>query len=323
MIERKKVQIYKVQRFSVQGSRVQETENVSSLFFIPMTKLNKGIGVVGSITIDKVVAEDHTFLKLGGVATYAGITYRRHGLSCLIVSNLAEQELELIKQFKAECIDVCRGATDRTTHFVNYIHGNHRRQELLQQARPIEMQQIQAIVEKVDALHLGALHPFDIEPSALRLLCHAGLPTFLDVQGYTRVIKNKKVHKAVSGRLSTALTAARMVKADKLELQSILDFYQINLADLINRFQIEEFVVTLGENGGYVQTPDGKTFNYAAEPAGVAVDPTGAGDVFFAAYVVGRFFYHLQIPDACRDAARIAARQVKGDYITLNQIGLE
>ena len=55
-----------------------------------MTLLKKGIGIVGSTTIDKIIAEDHSFLKLGGVTTYAGITYRRHGIPVFIISNIID-----------------------------------------------------------------------------------------------------------------------------------------------------------------------------------------------------------------------------------------
>jgi len=51
-----------------------------------MTTFKKGIAVVGSTTIDQIVAEDKNYLKLGGVTTYAGLTYRRHGIPTYIVS---------------------------------------------------------------------------------------------------------------------------------------------------------------------------------------------------------------------------------------------
>jgi single-stranded DNA-specific DHH superfamily exonuclease len=62
-----------------------------------MNLLKKGIGIVGSTTIDKIIAEGHSFLKLGGVTTYAGITYHRHGIPAFIVSNMAEQDREILK----------------------------------------------------------------------------------------------------------------------------------------------------------------------------------------------------------------------------------
>ena len=90
----------------------------------------------------------------------------------------------------------------------------------------------------------------------------------------------------------------------------------------MTRFKIEESVVTLGKNGGFVHTRNGETFQYAAAPVNSAFDPTGAGDVFFAAYIVSRFSDRMHIPEACRYAARIAARQVEGNYITINRLGL-
>jgi len=287
-----------------------------------MTNLNKGIGVVGSITIDKIVSEGQRFLKLGGVTTYAGLTYRRHGIPTLIVSNLAEQDLNIIKKLKAERIDVFWQASVQTTHFVNYIQRPGRCQELPRQARPIGTGQTQEIIDRVDCLHLGPLHPLDIDPAALSLLHKSNLPIFLDVQGYTRIVRNKRVYPSVSDHLAAGLSSAQIIKANGIEFQSILDFYQMNITELMTRFKIEESVVTLGENGGFVHTRSGETFRYAADTVNSPADPTGAGDVFFAAYILSRFSNRLSIPAACRYAARIAGLQAAGKYLTINQLGL-
>lgn len=287
-----------------------------------MKTQKKGIGVVGSTTIDKIVAENESYLKLGGVTTYAGITYRRHGIPALIVSNLAERDSNMMMKLKAEKIEVFCETTGQTTQFINHIQGSGRYQELPQQAEPIEAGQIQAIIQKVDGLHLGPLHPQDIDTAALSLLCNSDLPIFLDVQGYTRTVQNKKVDPSVSGHLGAGLLSAQIVKASGIEHQSILDFYHLNLADLMTRFKIEEFVVTLADNGGFVRTQSGRIFKYAADPVNSPVDPTGAGDVFLAAYIANRFSNQLQIPDACRRAARMSARQVAGKYITIDELKL-
>jgi sugar/nucleoside kinase (ribokinase family) len=287
-----------------------------------MKILKKGIGVVGSTTIDKIVAGDQSYLKPGGVTTYAGITYRRHGIPALVVSNLAERDFKVIETLEAEKIDVFTAASQQTTRFVNYIQGDRRYQELLQQACSIDAKQIQAVIHRIDGLHLGPLHPLDIDPDALNLLQKSDLPIFLDVQGYTRLAQNKKIYPFVSGHLTAGLIAAQIIKANEIEHQSILDFYQMNLTELMDRFKIGESVITLGERGGFVRTRSGETFEYAADPGNSAVDSTGAGDVFFAAYILSRFSCQLPIPDACRYAARIAARQVEGKYITTNQLGL-
>ena len=286
-----------------------------------MFKLQK-IGVVESITIDKIVTRDSGYLKLGGVTTYAGITYCRNGLPALIVSNLADRDLKIINKLRAEKLDIFRGATDRTTHFVNRIQGHRRYQELPQKAGPIVIDQIQAIIARVDGLHLGPLHPHDIDPAAFSLLHKLKLPIFLDVQGFTRMVENQRVYPSVSGHLSDALESAQVVKANEVEYQSILEFYQLNMVELMIRFKIEECVITLGPKGGFVQTQEGKIFKYAAEYVGTPTDPTGAGDVFFAAYITSRFSNQMQITDACQYAAQIAARQVAGKFISLKLLCL-
>jgi sugar/nucleoside kinase (ribokinase family) len=281
-----------------------------------MKLLKKGIGIVGSTTIDKIVAEDHSFLKLGGVTAYAGITYRRHGIPVFIISNIAEQDLEVMAKLRATDILVISDKSDLSTYFVNYNRGDRRYQKLLQRAGPINIGQIQSILDRVDGLHLGPLHPLDIETGVLRSLHDSNLKIFLDVQGYTRMVKNKKVYPSVSVRMTAGLTLARIAKANEAEYHAILAFYQMTLAELMQCFKIEEFVVTLGDKGGFVQKQNGETFHYHAAKITAPVDPTGAGDVFLAAYIVSRIANNKNIPDACIYAAEIAARQVEGKYIT-------
>jgi sugar/nucleoside kinase (ribokinase family) len=280
-----------------------------------MNLLKKGIGIVGSTTIDKIIAEDHRFLKLGGVTTYAGITYRRHGIPVFVISNIAEHDLEVMAKLRAEDILVFSSKSDLSTYFVNYNRGGRRHQELLQQAASIKIGQIQSIIDRVDGLHLGPLHPLDIERGALKFLLNSNLKIFLDVQGYARKVKNKKVYRSVSVQMTSGLALAHIAKANEAEYRAILAFYQMTLAELMHYFKIEEFVVTLGDKGGFVQKQSGETFHYDAAVIKTPVDPTGAGDVFLAAYIARRLGDREDIPDACFYAAEIAARQVEGKYI--------
>jgi sugar/nucleoside kinase (ribokinase family) len=287
-----------------------------------MKLLDKGIGVVGSTTIDQVIAANQSNYKLGGVTAYSGITYSRHGIDTLIVSNLSDRDLEILDRLHAENITVFKEKSEYTTRFVNYYRGDFRRQEMPQTARSIETRQIREIIDKVGCLHLGPLHPLDISLEALDLLRNSNPTIFLDVQGYTRMVDNKKIYPAVSEFLGAALSIAQITKANEAELKSILAYFQTSLLALMRRFKIDEFVVTFGKDGGFVQKQSGKKFQYDAEKVKSPVDPTGAGDVFFAAYILGRFLGRKEIEDACRYAARVAAQQVAGKYITIDRLGL-
>ena len=87
-------------------------------------------------------------------------------------------------------------------------------------------------------------------------------------------------------------------------------------------FDIEESVITLGPDGGWVESIAGGKTDFSAEKVEAAVDPTGAGDVFFAAYLASRLFNNQNIADACRNAARLAGRQVAGRHITHDRLAL-
>ena len=287
-----------------------------------MAPFKKGIAVVGSTTIDEIVDNGRRICKMGGVTTYAGLTYRRHGIRTLAVSNLAEQDLHLLDKLKAEKIAVCRGNSTCTTHFVNYIRGDERSQKLLLQADTIQAAQIRAILDQVDGLHLGPLHPGDIEWDAVNLSNSPELKIFIDVQGLTRKIDNKRISTSVSVHMDRALEIADIVKANGAEYRGVLDFYRITSSELMRRFHLQEIVVTLGAKGGFVQKPDGTAIHYPAFGIGSGVDPTGAGDVFFAAYVVSRLAAGKDILAACRHAAGIASRQVAGRYIAAGTLQL-
>jgi sugar/nucleoside kinase (ribokinase family) len=278
--------------------------------------LENGIAVIGSTTIDKIVKKKHCIFKMGGVTTYAGITYRRHNLAVRVVSNLADQDTALVEKLNQEQIMVDYGETKNTTRFVNYVEGNDHRQRLTAKAAPIKESQIAAALEFADSIHLGPLHPNDIEAGAIKILEDPRLPVFLDVQGYTRQVEDEIVSTGVSPEISEALRISQVVKANEPELQSMLDFYRMSLEDVITRFEIEEFVVTLGKKGGYVKDSRGDEIHYPAEAVQNFDDSTGAGDVFFAAYIVGRFLNKSPIPQACAYAAKLSAQQISGNFIS-------
>ncbi|MEJ2164479.1 MAG: PfkB family carbohydrate kinase [Desulfobacterales bacterium] len=287
-----------------------------------MKGIKKGIAVVGSTTIDEIVDNGRSFLKLGGVTTYSGLTYRRHGINTLIVSNLAKQDLAILNKLYEENIVVYRGESKHTTRFVNHIEGDSRSQKLLRQAGPIQAAQIQAVLDQVDSLHLGPLHTRDIDWEAADLLQNSNRMIFLDVQGLARMQKNRQIYTSISEHMELALSIAHIVKANEAEYNAVLDFYHMRPEELMRRFNLSEIVVTQGCKGGFVQQRSGVQFNYQACIIESPSDPTGAGDVFFAAYLASRYADKKGTADACRYAARIAARQVDGRYLTADTLRL-
>ncbi|MGD9081211.1 MAG: PfkB family carbohydrate kinase, partial [Desulfobacterales bacterium] len=271
--------------------------------------IEKGIAVIGSTTIDKIVHRNFSRFKMGGVTTYSGITYRRHGINTWVVTNVANRDREMIKRLQQESIVVCNGATESTTFFKNMIDNKGQRsQNILQQAASINREQVIENLKDVDFVHLGPLYPTDIDARAIELIDRLKLFVILDVQGLVRTVKNKIVYPAASKYLPAAMRIAHIVKANRQEYESIIAFFQKDLLGLMRQFNINEFVVTAGHKGGFVRTIKAGQISYPAAEVTLNGDPTGAGDIFLAAYVISRFLEQQSIADASKYAAKLAAR---------------
>jgi sugar/nucleoside kinase (ribokinase family) len=283
-------------------------------------KISRGLAVIGSTTIDLNLIDGRRFSKPGGVTTYAGITYRRHDLATWAVTNVAARDRAILDRLAGEGIRIVSGTTAETTRFINRVDAGRRIQQLPARAAAITPEQIQSALAHVDAVHLGPLHPGDIDPSAYRGLSGAPLLVILDVQGLVRTGGRDRLAAGVSDILAEALTAAHIVKSDAQELYAITECYGSDLSKLINDFAIREWLVTDGDQGGFVRDAYGTVHPYAAVEIIEPQDPTGAGDVFVAAYVWARFSLGQAIPAAVRHAARKSAAQVAGRYIALPEL---
>jgi len=166
------------------------------------------------------------------------------------------------------------------------------------------------------------LHASDIDNQAINLLTNFKLSIILDAQGLCRSVKKKSVYLSVSKHLPAFFGISQIVKANEQEYESIIDFFQTDLLGLQRHFKINEFVVTAGHRGGFVQTITGEKIPYSAAGINSREDPTGAGDVFLAAYVIGRHLNHRSIADSCKYAAKLAAQQIEGNYIKPDDLHL-
>ncbi len=267
--------------------------------------------VVGSTTEDTVVQGERTTRKPGGVTTYAGLTYRRLGWPVVVVTNVADAAL--CAAMERSGIRCACGPSPDTTRFVNVVDGAARRQLMPSQAAPLTAAQVRPWLDGAVLVHLGPLHPDDLATGVYALPWPA--PVALDVQGLVRRVVGARVAPVVSEHLGTALAPVAFLKAGAEELALMLETPGCTLPELMARFGLREVVVTEGPSGGYVAGPSGGRIPYAAPPAGGVADPTGAGDVFFAAYLAARVLAGLPVAEAAHRAATTAARHVEGRWL--------
>ncbi len=279
--------------------------------------------VVGSATIDVIEHSGATTLKMGGVVTYGGITFRQHGLPTTVLCNIAPQDARLREVLGRHGIMVESGITPVTTRFVNRVDGDRRRQEMPVQANPLMADQWRRLAPRINHLHLGPLHPQDIDTALLTAIAAAPMCVTLDVQGYTRRIANGHVTAGACADLPAALSISQVIKADREELEAVTDYLRMTPHELMRVYPLREIVVTAGYQGGSILLPSGDAIDYAAPRVAHVADPTGAGDVFFASYLAWRLHQGQSIDASCRHAALIAAQHVQGQYIPGGSLRLD
>lgn len=288
------------------------------------------VTVIGSITMDQVIMGNKTIDILGGVVTYAGFTFRKHDIPTLIVTNVGKKEKYILKNLSNKGVKVHYKLSSETTRFINYNKGDQRKQLVPTQAVPIEEGLVKKVLPMSNHIHLGPLHPWDIHPEAIVYLKNylekiekknKPLVT-LDVQGYVRKINNQVVQTLVSENLEKALWCSDIIKAEKKELKVIIEHFRTTPLQLINKYNIQELLITEGSKGGQILRPKAAPISFRAVQVKNFTDFTGAGDVFFAAYLIKHIYHREEISTSCDYAARIASLKIKGSYIPYSDLDL-
>lgn len=282
--------------------------------------------VIGSATIDEQVRNNgRSALQLGGVVTYGAITFKKEGIDPIAVCNLGGKFKNAIrKMFEGFGIRLHSGKTEEMTYFKNrLLPDGERQQKLLSMAQPVGESLVRPVLDGVKHVHLGPVHANDFTQGVLDAVCETPRTLTLDVQGYLRSTEIGRVISKVSPGLANALRVASIIKADQLEMNTILDFYGITLDRLLHNFQVDEAIVTCSKEGGHVVSGVGSKVEYSASRIRRLVDTTGSGDVFFASYLTARIYRGLSIQTACNFAADIVAKQISGEYILPSDLYLE
>ena len=234
---------------------------------------NRGLEylVLGHVTVDRL---DEKRVAIGGTATYAAVTARNMGAR-VGVHTSAAYEPGLIDTLGGAL--VARIPADYTTCFVNDYSSGRRQQTIESIAEKLTYEQILPEWRHPAVVHLGPLCQeldasiVDRFPRSLIGVTPQGWMRGWDESGLVRPVE--------------WADAARVLRKANVVVISEHDVADASvIQDWANRARM--LVVTLGERGCDVYRQGGaEPFHSPAFKSGVAVDPTGAGDVFAAAFL--------------------------------------
>jgi sugar/nucleoside kinase (ribokinase family) len=230
--------------------------------------------LLGHVTVDRL---DEKRVAMGGTATYAAVTARNMGAR-VGVHTSASYEPGLIDTLRG--VLVARIPAEYTTCFVNEYSSGKRRQTIESVAEKLTYEQILPEWRNPPIVHLGPLCQeidaamVDRFPRSLIGITPQGWMRQWDESGLVRAIDWADADRVL--RKANVV----VISEDDVADPSVI-------ADWASRARM--LVVTLGERGcdvyrqGSSEPSHSPAFRSATE-----VDPTGAGDVFAAA-----FLWHL------------------------------
>ncbi len=261
--------------------------------------------VLGAITRD---VEPGGASSAGGVVHYAGLTFAALGARTRVVTRSHPEDAhELLAALCAARVETRALPSRETTTYANDYTGTEDRHELLATSDPIGPSDLPPAWRTADAIHLGPLHRRDLLPETLSVLRGR---VGIDLQGLARERSPAGTRLAPNAELKDYLAHVSVAKAAEEEIAVLLE--GLTLREFQREHAIPELLVTRGARGALLVTQNGVD-EIPAVPAPRRF-PTGAGDVFLAAYLFARAAGRGPLA-AARVAARASAAQIEHGHL--------
>ena len=224
------------------------------------------------------VARDHTpsGYRLGGTAAYAACTAARLGLRAALVTRAAP--FAPLDALTAE-VTVYNAGSPRSTTFENVYEGGQRHQYLHARAQPITAADMPESLRQAPIVLFGPVAQ-EMQPDLLDCTSSATVRAVVP-QGWLRTWDSGGLVRPVPWREADSIRG----RCDVLVL-SVDDLQGVSQS-LAAWQRLAPFVVmTHGREGAKVYA-DAQLIHRARAYRATEVDPTGAGDVFAAAFAIG------------------------------------
>jgi hypothetical protein len=248
--------------------------------------------IIGHITRD--LHEDGS--RLGGTAFYSSLLAQRLGLKVALFTS-CERELSL--NFLGG-IEIFNQESNITTTFNNQYSSEGRKQLLLNRAPDLDLNHLPPAWRKARIIHLA--------PVAGELSHASGnyfpvSPVYYSLQGWLRDWDQDGLIKPISfpdletgqTRPAGAFVSLEDIGTDRIQLDKLTKFFPL-------------LVLTLGKEGAELYINQRMTEIHV--PPSIEIDPTGAGDIFAAAFIIEKEIHGKTAYDSACFASALAAISV-------------
>jgi 1D-myo-inositol 3-kinase len=250
---------------------------------------------IGHVTLDRFGDE----MRPGGAALYSAVTAHRLGLSAgILTSHAADYPLEAIPSR----IEVVTLEAPATTVFDYDAVSGDRQQKLVSTARPLA---VRDLPDDWRAAPLALLAPVAQEVDLRLSAAFEDGSVGAAVQGWLRAVDDER--RIVTQPWGGAREVLNRVLAVFVSAEDLRG-HESQLTEWVQRVPIT--VVTAGAAGALLYVNGER---YEVRPRGTReVDPTGAGDVFAAAFLVS-YHRHADPWEAAEAATCAASLSVEGE----------
>jgi sugar/nucleoside kinase (ribokinase family) len=256
------------------------------------------IATIGHLARD-VVADASP--RPGGAVFFSARALARIAADAKVAASCAEDDREqLLPSLEAFGLPVAWYESPTTAGYSFHYEGDRRimRQDAV--GEPWSAERALAAVGSAAWVHVGALVRSDFPPDTLAALANGGRKLLVDAQGLVRTPALGPLR--TDGEVGDVLRHVAILKLNDEEAETLVGSAE---PEALRRLGVPEVILTLGSQGSFVITAD-LIEHVPASPIAGAVDPTGAGDTFSAAYLTARAVELTPIEAAKRATLEVA-----------------
>lgn len=254
------------------------------------------LAVVGNLSLDRVEGGEP---RPGGAPFHAARALRVLGRPALVAVKGADGDRRLLVPplVRLGLPVLWRGGS--STASFSFSYEGDRRSMVVDELGPTWTPRDLRGLERADWVHVGALARSDFPAATVAALARDRRRVALDGQGLARPERTGPL--TLDGEFDPEVL--RHVAVLKLAEEEAFALVGEPEEDALRSLGVPEVVVTLGSRGSLVLA-DGRLVPVPARH--VDGDPTGAGDAFFAAYLVSRASGYAPVSAARRATALVA-----------------